>query len=216
MTTVTGVFLGAFRGMATGLAVLCLACSGSGLVVVPRHPFVEDSGLSLIDETLTLRVLGDGCVAVDALFDFASHGGPLDRVATFPIGAPRGPAVDFSAALVGGGPVPVARGAPGALPMGDAIEHWDLFLDGSELERHGGRLRVRYVQPGRGEFGYVLRSGAYWAGPIRHLRLILEDPFAKVATLIVEGQHISTTGRPKSVIDLRDLEPRSGVRLLLK
>ncbi|MBK7583989.1 MAG: hypothetical protein IPI67_27805 [Myxococcales bacterium] len=182
---------------------------------MPRPPFVEDRGLGLVDETLTLTVEDDGSVRVAALFHFVASGELRDRVATFPIGAPRGPAREFRAELVGSGrvPVPTARGAPGGLPMGDFVESWDIWLSGEDLARHDGWLLVRYVQTGNSDFGYVLKSGAYWRGPIGRLRVEVEDPHARLAEVILEGERIEPRGRRRLSLELRDVEPADGVIL---
>ncbi len=183
--------------------------------MVPRYPYVEDRGLTLEREVLTLRVERSGSVRVHALFRFVSESAPRNRIATFPIGGPRKTTRGFRATLPGRGPCPlaVAPGDAGQLPMGSAVAHWDIWLDGKALERHGGWLSVRYTQPGTGDFGYVLKSGAYWRGPIRSLIVVLEDPHARVAALSVEGRRMLVRGRKRTAVRLRDVEPLEGIRL---
>ncbi len=196
---------------------LSTGCTSSGLGVVPRYPYVEDRGLALEREVLTLQVERSGSVRVHALFRFIAESAPRDRVATFPIGGPRKVTRGFRATLPGRDPsrLPVAPGDSGALPMGSAVAHWDIWLDGQALKRHDGWLSVRYEQPGSGDFGYVLKSGAYWRGPIRSLTVILEDPHTRVAALSVEGKRMLVRGRERTSVKLRDVEPKHRIRLEL-
>lgn len=185
---------------------------------VPRYPFVEARELELVHETLTLQVQRDGCVHVSALFHFVPHGPSRDRLLTFPIGTPRGGARDFVAELTGERPrrIPAARGTAGALPMGPSAESWDIWLDGDALDAHSGKLLVRYAQPGAGDFGYVLESGAYWRGPIGHLVLVVDDPHHRVLAVSIEGQRMNTAGRSRVTLELENVEPADAVRLELK
>lgn len=206
------------RASVVPVVLAALGCTPSGLAVVPRYPYVEDRGLALAHETLTLGVERDGSVRVTALFHFVARGAPRDRVMTFPVARPRGGARGFEAELVGHGPtaVPVALGEPGALPMGDAVETWDMWVDGAALARSSGRLEVRYTQPGAGDFAYILKSGAYWSGPIERLVVVVADPHARVAAMQVEGRRIELAERRRVSVELLDVEPSDGVRLELR
>jgi hypothetical protein len=203
----------------SAVVALCLTgCVESAVGFVPRFPFAEARDLELVHETLTLEVQRDGCVQVSALFHFVSHGPSKDRLLTFPIGPPRGGARDFVAELPGHRPrrIPAARGTAGALPMGDTVESWDIWLDGAALEAHSGKLLVRYAQAGAGDFGYVLKSGAYWRGPIGRLVLIVDDPHLRVRALSVEGQRLDTKGSRRVSLEFVGVEPADPVRLELK
>ncbi len=208
-----------FRVCRIGLcAIAASACAPSGLGVVPRYPYVEDSGLALAHEQLNLRIRRDDSVQVEALFQFESRGRAKNRIATFPIGGPRGACRNFHAEVLGSASrsVRVARGEAGSLPVGKAAETWDLWLRAADFEAPRSWLAVRYVQPGTGDFGYVLKSGAYWHGPIRTLRVALHDPHARAAAMIVEGKRVANLGRPHTVIELRDIEPESGVQIEMR
>lgn len=200
------------------VALLSAACSADGMGLLPRYPYVEDHGLSLAHETLSLDVARDGSVSVSALFHFVARGALRDRVMTFPVAGPRGPARGFAAELVGkeARPLPVAPSEPGHLPMGDAAQTWELWVSGAELARHDGWLRVRYEQPGSGDFAYTLKSGAYWSGPIERLEVLVADPHGRIAALSVEGHRVDVAGRARVAVELTDLEPVDGVRLELR
>ncbi|MBX3125327.1 MAG: hypothetical protein KF718_01350 [Polyangiaceae bacterium] len=200
------------------LTLALTACTSGGFGLVPSYPYVEDRSLALVDETLTLRVREDRTVRVEALFEFVAVGSPKSRVATFPIGGPRGTAHGFLAELAGAEPerLPVALGTGGALPFGDPVESWDIWLDGDALARHDGRLRVTYEQRGSGRFSYVLKSGAYWCGPIARLEVVIDDPHRNLLAVIVEGERAEVRGRSRLRHVLRDVEPRSGVELLFE
>jgi hypothetical protein len=96
--------------------------------------------------------------------------------------------------------------------MPASSESWELDLDGAALARHGGVLRVRYAQRGRGPFTYVLATGAYWRGSIRRLDVVVNDPERRLVSLAIEGQRLDV-GASRHVTTLFDVEPRSGVRL---
>lgn len=200
------------------LTLALTACTSNGFGFLPSYPYVEDRSLALVDETLTLSVSEDRTVRVDALFHFVASGRPKSRVATFPIGGPRGTAHGFLAELAGAEPqqLPVALGTSGALPFGRPVESWDIWIDGDALERHQGRLRVTYEQRGSGQFSYILKSGAYWRGPITRLEVVIDDPHGHLTAVIVEGERAEVRGRPRLRTVLRDVEPRSGVELMFE
>jgi hypothetical protein len=200
---------------ALGLAVITASIGCARLGPVPRYPWIEDRSLSLDAETLRVTVRADE-VEVDALFFFRAEGTPADRVVTFPVAAPRGGALDFTATLEGPLPLerlPVARAAPGVLPAGEAAETWDIAIPGAALAAHGGVARVRYRQPGRGRFAYTLRTGAYWRGPIRALDVIVDDPDRRAAVTL-EGSRLSRAPDARAfAAHLADVEPRDGLLL---
>ncbi|MBI3204225.1 MAG: hypothetical protein HYZ29_21995 [Myxococcales bacterium] len=204
------------RALLPALAAALVGCSSVALL--PRYPFVEDPDLELRHETLTLAVDADGSVRVAALFHFVPHAPARDRLLTFPIGPPRQGALGFSAQLLDAEPgaVSVARGEAGALPMGDVVESWDIWLGARGQGPSTTRLLVQYVQPGSGDFGYVLKSGAYWRGPIGKLVLVVSDPHARVAAIQIEGHRIEAADRRRVVLELVDLEPNHEVKLELK
>lgn len=197
------------------LPLILASCAPNGLGAVPRYPFIEDRGLALRHETLELDVARDGAVAVSALFQFETRGDERERVMTFPIGSPRGGAEGFVAELVGSSraSLPAERAVAGALPVGSAVESWDLWVGARALTDNA--LRVRYTQRGSGAFGYVLKSGAYWAGPIERLEVILRDPHARVAAAFIEGRRVALAER-ETVVTLVNVEPDEGVRLELE
>jgi hypothetical protein len=199
------------------LSVGCVAGCAGALSVVPRYPYAEDRSLGLQHETLSLAVERDGAVRVTADFRFVERGARRDRLMTFPVAGPRPATQGFTAELgaPGGQRLTATRATPGVLPMGAAAETWDFPVDGAALARHGGRLVVRYVQPGAGDFGYILKSGAYWSGPIESLSVIVDDPHARVRASVIEGRRVELDARRRVVVELTNVEPESGVTLEL-
>jgi len=196
--------------------LLVLACGG----FAPRlgHPWVEDLSLELAREVLTLEVL-DGRVVVDARFSFEAHGGTRDRVMFFPMAPPGGEAMGFRALLSGldTGPLPlsVRPASPGALLAGQTSQSFDIMVPGEALELHGGELVVRYEQPASCGFGYILRSGAYWRGPIGSLSVLVVDEASRVESASVEGDPPHQREGKTASWSWRGIEPRSGVALVL-
>lgn len=204
------------RVAALAAGALLAACSG--LAPVARYPWVEDRGLALVAEELSLAV-GEREVAVEAVFHFAAEDGGRARAATFPIAAPGGPADDFAAVLVGAdgraAPLAVHRGAEGTLPAGDVVE-WYSFELPAGLGADGAALRVRYRQPVDGEARYVLKTGAYWRGPIGSLRVWVTDRGGGVLGAQVEGRDGTPAGAGTLAWTFRDVEPRDGVVVTLR
>jgi hypothetical protein len=183
------------------------------LVPVPHAPWVEERTLELRREVLRLSVQPD-VVDVDATFHFRSRGRALARILTFPIGGPGG-ATAFAATL--GEPerserLPTRRAGPGDLPAGPARETYEIYL----RESPSPRVRVRYRQQTRHRFAYVLRTGAYWAGPIGDLRVEVVDPGLRVATALVEGRPPGHGESGLLAWNFRNIEPSSGVELELR
>jgi hypothetical protein len=199
-------------------AAVLLAAACGGLAPRPGHPWLEDLSLALVREVLVMEVL-DERVSVEARFRFEVHGKARDRVMFFPVAPPGGPATGFSALL--GGPdetplaLPVRPALPGALPAGRALQTFDILVPGGDLERHGGKLVVRYEQEATCGFSYILASGAYWRGPIGELVVRLVDGGSRVDSATVEGQppHLWRDGT--ATWSWKGIEPRSGVVLVL-
>ena len=200
------------------LAPLVLLVACTGLAPVPRYPWVEDRGLTLAAEELTLEV-GPAETAVEAVFHFRADDGGRARVATFPIAAPGGPAAAFEAVRIHGDgreePLPAVRGAEGTLPAGDVVE-WYSFEVPPGVGTGGDAVRVRYRQPVGAEVRYVLRTGAYWRGPIGLLRVRLHDRGGRVAGARVEGREGASVAPGTWEWTFRDLEPRDGVVVTLR
>ncbi len=202
--------------LAAATCLCALACGG--LLPRPGHPWLEDRSLELAREVLTLEVLGDR-VAVDARFWFRAHGRTRDRVMFFPVPPPGGEVAGFRALLAGpdGGPLalPVGPSSPGALPAGRSVQSFDIMVPGEDLERHQGQLVVHYEQQVSCGFGYTLRSGSYWRGPIGSLAVLLVDEASRVLSATVEGEPPHEREGGTSSWSWEGLEPRSGVELLL-
>ncbi len=203
--------------LAAVTALGLVACGG----LLPRagHPWIEDPSLELAREVLTLEVL-DTHVAVDAHFSFRAHGGVRDRVMFFPVPPPGGEVAGFRALLAGPvlGPLvlPVGPSSPGALPAGRTVQSFDIMVPGADLDLHGGQLVVSYEQQASCGFGYILRSGAYWRGPIGSLAVQLLDGASRVVSATVEGEEAHARQGATSSWSFEGLEPRSGVELLLR
>jgi hypothetical protein len=211
--------------LASMAVAFCGACSPIGFV--PRYPYLEDRDLALADETLTLTVHDDS-VEVDALFHFVEKGSSprspqtaassRDVLMSFPIPPPRGAATEFTATLegaIGIERLPISRGTPNGLPAGEAVESIDVLVPGGALRRHGGLLRAKYRQAGRGTFAYTLRTGAYWRGPIGKLVVVVVDSERRVASARLEGEPMNV-GEARVETTLFDVEPRSGITLELR
>jgi hypothetical protein len=166
-------------------ALVCYGCAP--LSPVLREPWVEDRTLNLDAQLLRVHV-GEQAVLVDAELGFRELGGPRSRTISFAVAGPRGGAEHFSAELERAGTHPLAlepvKAPPSPLPQGEIVEAYDIALPGA-ADRFV--LRVRYRQPGRGPFQYALRTGSYWAGPIRLLTVLVEDPERRVRRAHLEG-----------------------------
>lgn len=198
--------------------VLALLVSGcANLVPVSRYPYVEAHDLTLEREELHLTV-SHHRLEVLADFWFVGDTEP-ERVMTFPIAAPGGPAQGFSARLGmddSAPPLKTRLGAKGGLPAGSAVEQYDILIPEDVGRTQELRLRVRYVQPGQDQFAYVLKTGAYWNGPIQDLRVLVNDPASLLSFASVEGQpaqeHSGTTWGWR----FAEVEPDSGVVLVTR
>jgi hypothetical protein len=203
--------------LAAAAGMLVTACGG--LALRPGHPWIEDLSLTLAREVLVLEVLDDR-VAVDARFSFEAHGETMDRVMFFPVALPGGEVAGFGALLSGPGaeplPLPVRPGLPGALPAGQTSQSFDIMVPGEALELHGGELVVRYEQQASCGFGYILRSGAYWRGPIGSLTVLVRDEASRVTSASVEEEPPHRREGGTAAWSWEGLEPRSGVTLLLE
>ncbi len=182
--------------------------------MVPHAPWVEHADIALESEVLTLDVHEDA-VDVEALFRFRVLRETDDFVATFPIASPRGGGTGFEA-RIGEDVVQAVRAEPGGLPVGEAVESWDIPVDVHALGRAGGILRVRYTQRGRGDFAYLWRTGAHWRGPIRRLDVVVHDTERRVAALAIDDEDVATSRRAEDgtiTKALFDVEPKSGLKL---
>ena len=136
-----------------------------------------------------------------------------------PIAPPRGPAEDFVATIGSGTSeqrVRVARARPGALPAGEATEHYDIEIPEGTKRQRRLRLRVRYRQAGSQDFQYTLKTGAYWKGPIRELHVLVRDPDALLARATVEGRPPDARAGGQWRWRFANVEPSAGVRLVLR
>jgi len=195
-----------------------LATACGGLAPRPGHPWVEDLSLALVREALVLEVL-EHRVAVEARFSFEAHGSARDRVMFFPVAPHGGQTTGFSALLSGPGvtplELPVRPGTAGALPAGRVGRTFDIVVPGDALERHAGELVVRYEQEASCSFGYILRSGAYWRGPIGTLTVHVVDEASRVLSATVEAEPPHAVQGGTLRWSWEGLEPRSGVELVL-
>lgn len=199
------------------LLVLTSAGCAGDFRPVARFPFVEHASIALEEEVLTLDVHEEE-VVVDALFHFGVTQPRGQLVMTFPVAPPRGASRDFTAWLGRdvARPLEARRGEPGILPVGEAAETWDVAVDARALAASGGLLEVRYRQPGRGDFAYVWRTGAYWRGPVRRLDVVVRDPRGLLSSLEIDGVRVETSRRDGAgtlVTSLFDVEPESGLKL---
>ena len=211
------------RGVAGGRpgrrSLVALACVSAGCVgslqAVARPPWVEDRSLALVAEHLRIDV-AEREVEVDARFAFRSVGDARDRVMTFPIASPGGRASAFRATLERTGRPPRVlrtwRASEGVLPTGDADDTYEIDVPALATTR-GVWLRVRYRQSRRCRVAYVLRTGAYWRGPIGRLDVEVVDPERRVVRAFVERrlptQRDGRTFRWRFV----NVEPHDGVLL---
>jgi hypothetical protein len=200
------------------VATLAIGLGCAPLRPVPRYPWVEDRERELSAEKLLLEVQGDE-VAVDARFEFRGEHG--DQTMGFPVprlgGAPR----SFEAIVAQESGVtttlPSSLGVPTMLPVPlEDFVSYDIFVPKGALDH--GAMHVRYRQLGRPRFDYVLATGAYWRGPIRHLLVEVIDRGHRVRSALVEGLPPERFDAAREVMrwDLRDIEPRSGATLELK
>ena len=184
---------------------------------VARYPYVEASDLTLERELLELIVARRDVVA-EADFEFLGDA-RRGRIITFPIAPPRGPATEFVTTIGTGDSarrVRAARARAGALPSGDATEHYDIEIPEDARRRGGLRLRVRYRQPGIGAFAYTLKTGAYWKGPIGELSVVARDPDALLLRATVEDRPPDTRPSGQWRWRFENLEPSAGVLLVLR
>jgi hypothetical protein len=206
-----------------GVAAVWLAtagCAATGPELVPRHPWIEDPTMALVDEQLKIDV-ASGQVQVEARFTFRWRADPGDRVLTFPVPPPCDAPSGFVATLEGAGRAAVRLHAnpsdePSSVPMGPIVERWDVHVPGDQLEDHGGVLVVRYAQRCTDAFRYTLLSGAYWAGPIGELNVRILDPDQRILSATVEKQPPHRFRTSTRAWSFRGLEPRGGVVLSLR
>ena len=167
--------------------------------------------MELRHELLIVEVAGDG-VGVEARLDFALREVPADRVLTFPIPPPCESAEGFEAELAGPGLPPTTLATrlsgPGLLPMGEVAETYDIELPAAAVQEHGPRLVVRYRQRCDDSFRYVLRTGAYWAGPIGELEVLVRDAEGRVGSARLEGEPPQVRRPGTWRWRLTDVEPR--------
>jgi hypothetical protein len=197
--------------------VLTLFAAGcGGLGPVARPPWVEDQSLQLLREELIVDV-GPSTASVEARLEL--RGSTEARELGFPIGGePR--AVAFQALVAERGEpklvLPARRGEAGLLPVGPATENWDIVVPEHALGRRGTELVVSYRQPAVQSFRYVLRSGAYWAGPIVAFVARVNDPHRRVAHALLDGLAPEQQAHGGLSWTLSDYEPKDALTLALK
>jgi hypothetical protein len=194
------------------------AFSCTPLVPVAHDPWVEDRTLELSRERLVLEV-GPRAVDVEARFGFTERGKAREHAMTFAIAHADGPPVAFLAELVArdGRVTPLGCTATMRrdLPVRGVAETRD-FVTPSGAFASGAWLRVRYSQPATRRFAYVLRTGAFWAGPIHELDVVLRDRLARVVSATVEGRSADRVDAAERTWHFVDLEPREAIELTLR
>ncbi len=196
------------------LALLVPACGALGPVA--RPPWVEDRSLQLLSEVLTID-LGSSTASVEARLEL--RGSTEARELGFPIGGePR--AVAFQAVVAERGEpkllLAARKGEAGLLPVGAATENWDIAVPERVLGSRGTELVVSYRQPARQSFRYVLRSGAYWAGPIAAFTARVNDPHGRVARALLDGLPPERDAQGGLSWKLSHYEPEDALTLALK
>jgi len=99
------------------------------------------------------------------------------------------------------------------LPVGAASEHWDIAVPERVLGEPGTELVVRYRQPARKSFRYVLRSGAYWAGAIGAFVARVNDPGRRVTRALLDGLPPEQDSGQKLCWRFVDYEPQDALVL---
>jgi len=201
--------------LAALLPAVLPACSS--LQPVLRYPWVEDRYVSLAGESLVVTVRADD-IDVDARLAFRQiDGPPLDRILTFPIPAAGASVRNFfaHAERPGFAPVqlPVSPANPGWLPAGSASQTFDVSVAAELLRGRGSVLRFHYRQTTSGLFRYTLKTGAYWAGPIARLDVLVIDPDQCVAVATVEGRRPDRAQGQTLAWTFLQVEPDQGVAL---
>jgi hypothetical protein len=107
------------------------------------------------------------------------------------------------------------RGEAGLLPVGEASENWDIAVPERVLGERGSELVVRYRQPARESFHYVLLSGAYWAGAIRTFVARVNDPGRRVTRARLDGLPPLSSSGHALLWKLEDYEPKDALTLEL-
>lgn len=195
-------------------ALLAAGCGGLGPVA--RPPWVEDYSLELLREELNID-LDRSTASVEARLEL--RGSTEPRELGFPIGGePR--AVGFEALVVERGEPKLAlsarKGDTSLLPVGTASENWDIAVPARALGDPGTELVVRYRQPARESFSYVLRSGAYWAGPIRGFVARVNDPGRRVTRARLDGVPPACDSDKRLSWKFTDYEPEDALTLELE
>ena len=206
------------RARLTAIALAGLSACAR-LAPVAHDPWIEDRSLELTAEELVLEV-GPRDVRVDARFAFTPRGDARAHAMAFAVAARGGSARDFTAELWGE-PGHVTRlpstvGSAAGLPIAAVGETRDFETPAGAFGRPGTWLRVRYSQPAKDGFDYVLRSGAYWAGPIGKLAVVVRDPTRRVVSATVEGRGPDHRESDALTWQFTDLEPREAIRLTLR
>jgi hypothetical protein len=197
--------------------VLVFLTAGCGaLGPVARPPWVEDHSLQLLRERLTID-LGPSTAAIEARFELL--GSADARELGFPVGGePRADA--FQALVVERGEpklvLPVRKGETGLLPVGETTEDWDIAVPERVLGAEGTELVVSYRQPARQSVRYVLRSGAYWAGPIEAFVARVNDPHRRVTRALLDGVPPEQDPDGRLSWKLTNYEPKDALVLALK
>jgi hypothetical protein len=202
------------RNVGLVLAPLVAGCGALGPVA--RPPWVEDRSLQLVREELTID-LDRTTASVEARFELL--GSTDARELGFPIGGePRADA--FQARVVGRGEsarlLPVRKGERGLLPVGETTEDWDIAVPEEALGKEGTELVVSYRQPARQSFRYVLRSGAYWAGPIAVFVARVNDPHRRVKRALIDGVPPEHGPGGRLSWELNNYEPEDALTLALQ
>jgi hypothetical protein len=181
-------------------------------------PWLEDRTLELRAEQLIIDV-GPRSAAVDARFRFTDRAAERAHAMQFLVGSAGGPAWGFRAELMGENGGTTTLGARASeVPrsfVGEADEAWS-FRTPESAFAGGSWLRVRYSQRATSRFDYVLRSGAYWAGPIHALDVVVRDPERRVAAASVEGRAPDRQQAGELRWHFADVEPAQPIRLTLR
>ncbi|MCA9672089.1 MAG: hypothetical protein KC503_41125 [Myxococcales bacterium] len=204
----------------TAAASLLLLLLGGCGQLRPRlgYPWVESALLSLEHETLDLRI-ERGELVVRAAMIFRAHDQREALEMLFPEDARDAPLRELAVRWAGARlatnvePAHVFDGGP---PLSH-VRRWHRFVVGPLSRGETRRLIVGYRQrlPSRARrVRYLLRTGAYWRGPIRSLAIRLDDPASHTIAARFGDTPPRRSGH-RLWWSLRDVEPRSDVVLEL-
>jgi hypothetical protein len=182
------------------------------------YPWIESTDAALVHEELIV-VLDSGRAAVEARLTFRARRDLPARALAFPEDD-RDPPLEELRLTWSGEEVaswPAGRGAvSGFLPLAH-VRRWHAFTLLPQRRGDRGTLVVRYAQPltaassGR-VFRYLIRTGAYWYGPIDEL-VVRVSGSVQVRRARLDGRAPTTQSETELRWELRAIEPREDLRL---